>query len=219
MPLLEQSYLEYLSLRCYDKQLRQPVFGSDLCECGCGGTSPIATKTSRRDGSVRGMPRRYIHGHHAQSRGPYFQLENHGYSTPCWAWLLSRDSDGYARIQNRRATRIFYQYAFGVIIPNDLVPDHLCHYPPCVNPFHLEPVSTYENVHRGESCTVSEETALRIIALRKSGMIFKKIADEVTVSRRHVMAICYGEHWQGTIPKEQLPLKTSRPRAKVAQRY
>jgi hypothetical protein len=33
------------------------------CSCGCGEEAPIATKTDRRIGAVRGQPQRYIKGH------------------------------------------------------------------------------------------------------------------------------------------------------------
>jgi hypothetical protein len=35
-----------------------------LCECGCGQPAPIASKTSRSDGRVKGQPSRFVHGHH-----------------------------------------------------------------------------------------------------------------------------------------------------------
>lgn len=41
---------------------------SGLCECGCGELAPIATKSSRRDGHVRGEPLRFIHGHNARGQ-------------------------------------------------------------------------------------------------------------------------------------------------------
>lgn len=37
--------------------------GVALCACGCGKPTAIATKTRRLQGSVKGRPNRYIHGH------------------------------------------------------------------------------------------------------------------------------------------------------------
>jgi hypothetical protein len=34
-----------------------------LCECGCGQATTVATKNDRRNGSVRGQPRRFVRGH------------------------------------------------------------------------------------------------------------------------------------------------------------
>ena len=35
-----------------------------LCECGCGQPAPISPKTCKRDGHIKGEPRRFIHNHH-----------------------------------------------------------------------------------------------------------------------------------------------------------
>lgn len=37
------------------------------CQCGCGEPAPIATRTDRRYGAVKGQPRRYISGHNRHS--------------------------------------------------------------------------------------------------------------------------------------------------------
>lgn len=39
-----------------------------FCECGCGKLAPIARKTRRRWGHVKGEPVRFIRGHHARGR-------------------------------------------------------------------------------------------------------------------------------------------------------
>jgi len=39
-----------------------------LCECGCGAPAPLAPKTCRRRGYVKGQAYRYIRGHHARGR-------------------------------------------------------------------------------------------------------------------------------------------------------
>lgn len=73
----------------------------------------------------------------------------------CWLWTGTRSQAGYGRVSldNARTTgahRISYELVVGPI-PAGLVLDHLCRNPPCVNPAHLEPVTTRENVLRGES--------------------------------------------------------------------
>lgn len=57
----------------------------------------------------------------------------------CWDGTVSRATGAH---------RYSYQLARGPI-PDDLVIDHLCRTPLCVNPDHLEPVSRGENVLRG----------------------------------------------------------------------
>jgi hypothetical protein len=69
----------------------------------------------------------------------------------CWEWTNYLESNGYARLwvdrRNVGAHRFSYEYHVGPI-PEGLQIDHLCHYPPCVNPEHLEPVTAAENARR-----------------------------------------------------------------------
>jgi 5-methylcytosine-specific restriction endonuclease McrA len=37
--------------------------GVKLCECGCGNTTPFASRTNRRKGIVKGQPTRFLAGH------------------------------------------------------------------------------------------------------------------------------------------------------------
>jgi hypothetical protein len=64
------------------------------------------------------------------------------------------DLEGYPRVNyqgsRRRAHRLFYEVFVGPI-PQGLTLDHLCRNRACVNPAHLEPVLSVENVMRGMS--------------------------------------------------------------------
>jgi len=72
--------------------------------------------------------------------------------TPCWEWTASKDKDGYGHFAVGRrmalAHRIAYE-AFTGPIPDGLESDHLCRNPSCVNPLHLEPVTSKVNSQRG----------------------------------------------------------------------
>lgn len=76
----------------------------------------------------------------------------------CWLWLASLNASGYGQLMTgsrkdgtkrpRLAHRLSYE-AFRGPIPDGLSLDHLCRVHSCVNPWHLEPVTTRENIVRG----------------------------------------------------------------------
>lgn len=77
----------------------------------------------------------------------------------CWLWLAASSSSGYGQINIRGrmwpAHRIAFFFANGVLDPN-LVVDHTCRNPSCVNPAHLRQVTATANTRsmvggRGES--------------------------------------------------------------------
>jgi HNH endonuclease len=78
----------------------------------------------------------------------------------CWLWLGGRDKDGYGKmtvpaepgdwrqVRYVRAHRRAYELWRGAI-PEGLELDHFfCEQPACVNPEHVRPVTTRENVYR-----------------------------------------------------------------------
>jgi hypothetical protein len=72
----------------------------------------------------------------------------------CWLWQAARSKDGYGvmRVGDTfcYAHRIVYTLFHGQI-PADMVIDHTCRTPHCVNPNHLEVVTNEENVRRGST--------------------------------------------------------------------
>ena len=74
----------------------------------------------------------------------------------CWRWPGMINQAGYGIIRSRsggtrkeyRAHRVVYEEMVGPI-PAGLVIDHLCRTRACVNPAHMEPVTSEENVRRG----------------------------------------------------------------------
>jgi len=73
----------------------------------------------------------------------------------CWLWTGTVRPDGYGlsmarhEVEGKLAHRLVYEAIIGPIPPGlDL--DHLCRVRRCVGPTHLEPVTTAENVLRGE---------------------------------------------------------------------
>ncbi len=70
----------------------------------------------------------------------------------CWEWTGGK-TWGYGQFtangRNVKAHRWSYEF-FRDEIPPGLVIDHLCRNPACVNPWHLEPVTTRVNNLRGD---------------------------------------------------------------------
>jgi hypothetical protein len=69
----------------------------------------------------------------------------------CWIWMASRTETGYGYFtvagKTRRAHRVSYEHHVGPI-PDGLTIDHLCRVRWCVNPDHMEPVTSAENTRR-----------------------------------------------------------------------
>lgn len=69
----------------------------------------------------------------------------------CWPWLAALNPHGYGMFtidgHNVAAHRVAYQLTRGPI-PAGLDLDHLCRVRHCVNPWHLDPVTRWTNLHR-----------------------------------------------------------------------
>lgn len=78
----------------------------------------------------------------------------------CWLWEGALNNKGYGRFNLRGqalgAHRVSYTISRGVI-PPEMVLDHLCRNPRCINPSHLETVTQRENVLRGDLPRVMAE--------------------------------------------------------------
>ena len=70
----------------------------------------------------------------------------------CWIWMGSLDKHGYARMSINSRSKLAHRLVFELAretIPNGLQIDHLCRVRCCVNPWHLEIVTSRENSLRG----------------------------------------------------------------------
>lgn len=73
----------------------------------------------------------------------------------CWIWTGGRSGDGYGRFRIAPGRKVgAHRWAYEQLvapIPEGLTIDHLCRNPACVNPAHMEPVTSRENTLRGIS--------------------------------------------------------------------
>lgn len=82
----------------------------------------------------------------------------------CWLWTRSKSRDGYgwASLNNKthQAHRLVYTLVKGEV-PCGMVLDHLCRQRHCVNPDHLEPVTTAENLRRSTLTPLGMRTCVK----------------------------------------------------------
>jgi len=126
------------------------------CECGCGRLTSIARQTRTARGEVIGQTLRFFRGHSSRkslAERFWIRVDRRG-PDECWPWLGYISPDGYGHLwdgsENIGAHRISWRLANGPT-PAGKELDHLCRHRSCVNPGHLEPVTTFENIMRGES--------------------------------------------------------------------
>jgi hypothetical protein len=78
----------------------------------------------------------------------------------CWEWMGLKNPKGYGQFYAQRTAKVAaHRYAFEMFvgpIPVGLYIDHLCRNRGCVNPAHMEPVTTRENTLRGEGWAARE---------------------------------------------------------------
>lgn len=84
----------------------------------------------------------------------------------CWEWAAYRKADGYGMFrldgQSRLAHRVAYELFVGPV-PDGLQLDHKCRNRGCVNPAHLEPVTSRENTMRGDSDSAAKARATHCV--------------------------------------------------------
>ena len=118
--------------------------------------------------------------------------------TGCWEWSVKDKANGYGVLtishKSHRAHRWIYEKLVGPIKP-PLVLDHLCKNKICVNPEHLEPVTTKTNTLRGIS--FSAQNAKKLFCPKGhpySGKNLLKTKTKTGVERRHCRECMRANH-------------------------
>lgn len=175
------------------------------CQCGCGAKTRISQNTDRHKGSVRGQPRRFVHGH---NRGLYgASLEQRFWSKvvkqgpdECWIWTGQLvGSEGYGRICRTPAHRVSYELFVGPV-PASINVLHHCDNPPCVNPAHLFLGTHADNMAdmTSKGRQRSKLTAAQIPAIRRAaaeGITQEDIAKSHGVTQATISRIISGAQW------------------------
>jgi len=124
----------------------------------------------------------------------HYDVDEHG----CWIWrgqkargygLYQRSGNPQRRVHAHRA---FYEHYVGSI-PEDLQIDHLCRVRACVNPDHLEPVTSTENVRRSNATKL---TADDVRAIRGSSASYAELAEAYGVAKSTISRTRHRVTWR-----------------------
>lgn len=221
-PPLSSFYREKF-IREYNEERERRGVDFGECFCGCGAKTRLTISTSRFVGrlEVRALghfPKRFIAHHHKPKCRQQYLEEDRGYSTPCWIWqrtcMGSGDRYGVAsdgKGGQRAAHIVFFEAKFGPV-PRGCELDHLCRVRRCCNPDHLEPVTHQVNVVRGKVARFTADDIRSIIALRKSGECFRRIAVCYDTTLEYIQKICAGDRWCQVALECGLPVRGRRRR-------
>ena len=124
---------------------------------------------------------------------------------PCWEWIAYRDHNGYGKFwdgtKKAFAHRLAYEMLVGPI-PEGLESDHLCRVRHCVNPAHIEPVTSSVNSQRsplnkgeGNPSAKMKEADIPIIRALRGQLSQRKLAEVYGISQMAVCLIQRGETW------------------------
>lgn len=118
----------------------------------------------------------------------------------CWIWIGGKYSNGYAAYHKNGKSflghRFVYETYKQINLPKEIHLDHLCKTKNCVNPNHLEPVTSKENTQRAAK-KLSMQKAIKIKRLYTSKEAsVKDIMSKYNIASQTVYAIIGGVRWK-----------------------
>ena len=174
-----------------------------LCGCGCGTPTDPAPYHRPITGWVKGHPKPFVRFHHLRGnqhrrrKGPQYQIEDRGYTSPCWIWQFAINRSGYGITSVGRRPKLAYAvYHDRVKTPPGAGEqrDHLCRVRACVNPDHIEVVPAAVNVQRG---ALAKVTADQVREMRRLDLPTRVIQERFGLSRSQAKTIRRGDQWKG----------------------
>jgi len=129
---------------------------------------------------------------------PRILVQDQGFESPCWIWLLSRNAGGYGRAADGKggvklAHCLAWEKENGRPKPEGLDLDHICRVKECCNPDHLEPVTRRENLlRRVKRHALTADQVYEIRASHEPGVV---VAAKFGVSKSSVSAIRLRKTW------------------------
>lgn len=133
-----------------------------------------------------------------------YEVVDLGHETPCWIWRLSLGRGGYGQVslkrngvqQNVRAHRLYYEHVHGPVPPAVQL-HHKCDNQACVNPDHLEPVTSQEHSDRKPVSRRNRRlTPEQVSRIRTSGLPLRRLAAEMGVTYSAVRAVRIGKTYR-----------------------
>lgn len=169
-----------------------------MCACGCGSPAPIAQRTNRQFGHVKGQPIKYVNGHQNKRPGPHWSSEDRGYITPCRIWLNGTVKGyGTTKVAGRtRYTHIVEWEAVNGPVPQGCELDHLCKQPRCGEPTHLEPVPHVINTQRGAHVKLTRDAVIQICMSLEPPAV---LAERFGVADRTIRNVREGRSWRNVV--------------------
>ena len=177
-----------------------------FCGCGCGQRTTIATFADRRNGAVKGQPRRFVRGHHmrlrefrppkpvAAGRLNFRVIAETG----CWQWMGGVDRNGYGKVRVRSKTLWAHRHSYEQLrgpIPPGMSMHHTCGNRACINPDHLRLMESGEAARCGKHAKLDRAKVDEILRDFAGGTGTAELARRYGVHRSTIQRAIRGTYW------------------------